>query len=176
MSALRLINETEITSPIQQVNITNVFSADFDIYKITADDLRSSTQTIYPSLRFIDTSNTVISSSVYDLAKLETKTGNTGITFPETRTVNGDWWYELCGSSGTSSTTNAANVGYIFNPYNSSSYTFGLWKSASQERWDKKIGVFKQTSSITGFSLVSSDATRNIKSGLVRTYGLRVDS
>ena len=35
MSNLRLINETEITSSVSSVDITDVFSADFDIYCYT---------------------------------------------------------------------------------------------------------------------------------------------
>ena len=34
MSALRLINETTVSSAVRSVEITDVFSADFDIYKI----------------------------------------------------------------------------------------------------------------------------------------------
>ena len=36
MSNLRLINETSFTD-VASVNIDNVFSADFDIYKLTLD-------------------------------------------------------------------------------------------------------------------------------------------
>ena len=39
MSALRLIKQTEITSSVSSVDITDVFSADFDIYKITVDNV-----------------------------------------------------------------------------------------------------------------------------------------
>ena len=34
MSNLRLINETTTTAGVQTVSITDVFSSDFDIYKI----------------------------------------------------------------------------------------------------------------------------------------------
>ena len=34
MSALRLINETIATDGVAEVNVTDVFSSDFDIYKI----------------------------------------------------------------------------------------------------------------------------------------------
>ena len=39
MSNLRLINETTISSAVSSVDITDVFSADFDIYKITASKM-----------------------------------------------------------------------------------------------------------------------------------------
>ena len=34
MSSLRLLNETTVGSSVSNVKITDVFSADFDIYKI----------------------------------------------------------------------------------------------------------------------------------------------
>ena len=37
MSNLRLINETTVSSTVAKVRIENVFSADFDIYKIVYD-------------------------------------------------------------------------------------------------------------------------------------------
>ena len=37
MSNLRLINETNVTSSTSTVNVTDVFSADYDIYKITLE-------------------------------------------------------------------------------------------------------------------------------------------
>ena len=39
MSNLRLINETTVTSAVSIVSVTDVFHADFDIYKITLDNL-----------------------------------------------------------------------------------------------------------------------------------------
>ena len=52
MSALRLINETTVSSSVSSVNVTDVFSSDFDIYKITSD-LFFNSQT-WVQLRFIN--------------------------------------------------------------------------------------------------------------------------
>ena len=69
MSNLRLINETEITSGVATVNITDVFSADFDIYKITTSGFTTvSTTSTDLDGRFINSSGSVISSSSYDNA------------------------------------------------------------------------------------------------------------
>ena len=35
MSAVRFINETIVTSAVDSVQVDNVFSSDFDMYKIT---------------------------------------------------------------------------------------------------------------------------------------------
>jgi len=39
MSVLRLVNETEVTSTINTLNITGLFTDDFDIYVIEATDI-----------------------------------------------------------------------------------------------------------------------------------------
>ena len=39
MSNLRLINETSVQSGVASVNITDVFSADYDIYKIVVPNM-----------------------------------------------------------------------------------------------------------------------------------------
>ena len=43
MSNLRLINETEVSSGVTTVNITDIFSADFDIYQIEFAGIYQST-------------------------------------------------------------------------------------------------------------------------------------
>ena len=74
---------------------------------------------------------------------------------------------------------NANSIAYIFNPYLSSSYTFGISQSSSKTingfRGYKNIGVLKQTASMSGFQVLSTES-RALNSGFIRTYGLRVDS
>ena len=43
MSNLRLINETLVTSAVSTVSVTDVFSSDFDIYKVTCENFSNST-------------------------------------------------------------------------------------------------------------------------------------
>ena len=71
MSNLRLINDTTITSGVSSVNIENVFSADFDIYKIVANGISTvgTTQTD-PNFRFINSSGSPISASNYEYGNL----------------------------------------------------------------------------------------------------------
>ena len=68
MSALRLINETEVASGVTSANIDNVFSADFDIYKITAETSSNSTSHFGANARLINSSGSIISNSIYDRA------------------------------------------------------------------------------------------------------------
>ena len=166
MSNLRLINETTFSS-VNTVNVTDVFSADYDIYKITSDVAGQ-----YGLLKFINSAGSVMSDGAYDTARLNLKLNT---TFSETRIVGTDVGiYAFTESSGSGT---GGNVLYIFNPFSSSSYTFVIAQTidintSSAHRIAKTIGVHKNNSSMGGFQL---NALASV-SGTMRTYGLRVDS
>ena len=172
MSNLRLINETEITSSVSSVDVTNVFSADFDIYKITATEI-STVGTTNGSIefRFINESGSVITASNYDRADLLLKAET---SFTENRATNDDSITAF--GAIDQSAEGSGTVAYVFNPYSSSSYSFYLSQYqghiATVTRGDKAIGVLKQTASMTGFHLLF---TQTVNSGFIRCYGLRVD-
>lgn len=180
MSNLRLINETEITSAVNGVSITDVFSSDFDIYKVTFNDLTNDTTSANVVLRFINSSGSIVTASNYDWAFMDM---GGGITFGEYRATNSaslgntDAWVVS-----TSTTPNSSSaVMYVYNPFSSSSYSFANLQSSgliltNQSRTRKAIGVLKQTASMTGFQIYQSTSSINLTTGTIRTYGLRVDS
>jgi hypothetical protein len=177
MSNLRLINETTVTSAVSTLEVQDIFSADFDIYKVVMNNFSVTTTTDVESfLRFINASGSVVSSSNYDRASLYMR--NTS-AFGEIRSTNDTKIHYAVGSLDPTP-QGGSSVHYIFNPYSSSSYTFDLNQSSSFYSFPryvagKGIGVLKQTISITGVQIVLS-GTNTISSGIVRTYGLRVDS
>jgi hypothetical protein len=69
-------------------------------------------------------------------------------------------------------------VYYIFNPTNSSSFTFIMSQGSSSDggngRAYKQIGVLRELSSITGLHFVFNDDNVDVAS--IKTYGLRVDT
>ena len=166
MSALRLLNETTFSS-VNTVNVTDVFSADFDIYKITYNDGGQ-----YGLLKFINTSDSVVSDAFYTTARQNLIINTTS---SETRINNGtDGIYAFTESS---SADGGGNVLYVFNPFTSNSFTFVMAQtvdiySSSNHRIAKTIGVYENTGSMTGFQL---NALASVD-GTLRTYGLRVDS
>ena len=172
MSNLRLINQTDITSDVSSVNVTDVFSADFDIYKITIDNASLNTSSTDLRYRFINASGSVVSASNYDSAFLVLNSGSAFGEERETNTTHTEGISYLDTAPDSSSV-----VSYIFNPYSSSSYTF-LTSQASTHSGryygHKGIAVLKQASSITGINVLAS--SNSIASGVIRTYGLRVDS
>ena len=175
MSNLRLINETLVTSAVSTVSITDVFSADFDIYKVTCMNFDNSSGAQNIDLKFINASGSVITSSEYDWAYLRL---NDYTGFTEAKNTNDSNWENFWGKDDSASGETQNVVNYFFNPFSSSSYTFGLTQSSnvvnSQSQGIKGIGVLKQTLSVTGFQIVFNSVASN--NGKIRTYGLRVDS
>ena len=177
MSNLRLINETTLSSSVSTLSVTDVFSADYDIYKITMNDFSTASSTATETfLRFINSSGSVINSgSLYARGDLYMP-ADTG--FSEIRSTGDDEIHYAVGTLDDSPQGGSA-VHYIFNPYSSSNYTFNINQNSSfysNPRFlaNKGIGVLKQTSSITGFQIVFDISNAN--AGVCRTYGLRVDS
>ena len=175
MSNLRLINETTVTSGVTSVSATDVFSSDFDIYKITLEGFYASTID-YFYLRLINSSGSVIATT-YDVASLEMKSGG---AFNERRGTNFTAMFPSTNFLPNSEAENYNGVFYITNPYDSLSYSFMLGQSSQAEYSEmygnKYIGVLKQTSSITGFQLSVGTLGGTLSGGKIRTYGLRVDS
>ena len=62
MSNLRLLNETTVTSGVSTISTTDVFSSDFDIFKITLEGFYASTID-YFYLRLINSSGSVIATT-----------------------------------------------------------------------------------------------------------------
>ena len=176
MSALRLINETTVSSTVSSVDITDVFSEDFDIYKITIANLTmTSAETGNFSIRYINASGSVITSSNYDYASLQLRANTNFEEKKETNITKVRFLTRTYNSPKIASIT-----GYVFNPNNSSSYTFSLWQSAGMVNTNlagnqKGIGVLKLTNTITGYQLVDNNS-KNFDEAVIRTYGLRVDS
>jgi len=177
MSNLRLINDTTVSSTVSSSSITDVFTSDFDIYKVVAENIVTSTEA-FLSLRFINSSGTIISTNDYDFADIFLK-ANTSFTARQFYT-NQDDIFDFNLSKGDVSGGAGNTIAYIFNPTNASSYTFLTWQASSVYDdsgtfgfGQKGIAVLKQTNSITGLHFVSSTGTHTAD---FKVYGLRVDS
>ena len=75
MSNIRLINETEITSSQSSTTVNNIFSSDYDIYKIVVNDFSQAgaTETAI-SMRYVNSASSILTDSNYDYAFLTMKT------------------------------------------------------------------------------------------------------
>ena len=172
MSVLRLINQTEIISSSSTVNITNVFSADFDVYKIEVSNMTTTgpSQNVY--MRLINSAGSVITTSNYHYAYLSM---TDYAAFVPSYSAAATSWSEMFGISyDNTSSLNGNGVAYIFNPYSSSLYTYAINETTSGSLRSSKGSLSIQIKdSITGFQLFDSTTARPFSSGLIKTYGLR---
>ena len=120
MSNLRLIKETSVTDGVNAVTVTDLFSTDFDIYKITLSDF-SSNADFGLDMRFVNASGSEISASDYDRAKYYMPTS---IAFGEVRATNANYIDRFIDMVGRSTTGQSSNgVFFVFNPFSTSAYT-----------------------------------------------------
>ena len=174
MSNQRLINHS-IASSVASLSITDIFSSDFDIYKITLSNFNADSSNPFLQFRFINSSGSIITSSQYDSASLYMRSWNSFIEYNDTdQTTMKN--LTLTNSQTTADTGGA--VFYIFNPFSSSSYTFVIGQSEAQDTAGtysfKAIGSLTELSSCTGLNINFSSS--NDVSLDVKTYGLRVDT
>ena len=174
MSNLRLINDTTVSSTVSSTSITDVFTSDFDIYKVVAENIVTSAEA-FLELRFINSSGSVISSSNYDYANL-------GLRAYTTYTIENDENVTYIQKFGQADQEpdGTSIVSYIFNPFSDSIFTYVLQQNSfnfgSGQGGGKGIGVLTELVSITGYQLVAVSSTRPFTTSKIRTYGLRLDS
>ena len=177
MSNLKLLSTTTIDSSVANVNVTNVFSADYEVYQIIADGVSTvSTTATEVYLRYIKSDDSIISAD-YDYASwyMPADTGYSKIN--STNTGDGTQIHYAMGNADQA--PDVAN-GFlnIYNPFSSACYTYNTGQQSSHysnPRYLSTIGVgrLKQSVSITGFQFLFPSS--NVNSGEIKVYGLQVD-
>ncbi len=105
---------------VTSLNITDCFSADYDVYYLSITKIDQSSNGTFVYHRLLDSSNAPISDSSYDQAILIlSSSGGT-----EYRTTNQSSGFGIAGYGMRDIEDGMGNGAYIFNPYDSSSYTF----------------------------------------------------
>ena len=165
---LEFIKSASGTS-VTTLDVTDCFSASYDVYKILITDFDLPTAT-YINFRLINSSGSVVTASNYDRAALQM---NSDSAFGEGRSTNITYLNYLA-DVGTGVADTGGVTSYIFNPYSSSSYTFSISQSSSvrtNHRGMKNIGVLKQAASMTGFQILNA-GNYTFDSLAVSVYGL----
>jgi len=182
MSNLRLINETVINTPINTLQITDIFSSDFNTYciEVVGISCESSLDNNSATIQLLDASGSTIFDTNqmfeydffrgFDSTPLEI--GGTG------RDEFGLIYYD---DDADNAFTNMTM--WIFNPFDTDKYTFhiselsGVMRRPSDDHvamFAKGMGVHQSQETITGLSFINRDSL-NIATGTFRTYGLRRD-
>ena len=163
-------------SSVSSMDITDCFTDQYDVYAIMIDnfDIGSGVDL---AVRLRNSSGVVSSANYDDAVQLMRSYGG---GFGDNNDENDTKWksfgfYDPQGGIGQG--VAIGTTIYIFNPTNTSSYTFALWQNAGVSSIGtpvrKGIGVLKQTASMTGINFNASSSILNIRA---RIYGLRVDS
>lgn len=177
MSNLRLINETTTTAGVQSVNITNVFSSDFDIYVVMSSNLMANNSTATgANMRLIHSNEKVIATGLYDYGQ-ESHKGETSKGTDQSSTAT-RLWNTFAGIDDGGQ--GAGSTIWIYNPYNNDKHTMLTWRSVGQPggqlRGYNGIGIYPYFNRITGFQAeLNESAGEFAVGGKIRTYGLRVD-
>ena len=179
MSALRLIKQVEITSSVSSVDITDVFSADFDIYKIVTSNIQTAGASATSGvLRLIDNTGTVIVynssfSGLYEYASLSMTDGSAYVDEYNSADTDVPEFFGV----GYQSPSSSGSVSYCFNPYQNDRYTFFVNQSSSGSlRVKKQIACLTTLTRITGFQVKADVSARPFDSGLIKVYGVRLNS
>ena len=155
---------------VSSIDVSDCFSDKYDVYKIVihnVDGYQSSGNRLV-DMRFIDTVPSVISGSEYDYAVLNLDASN---AFSESADTSATIISRLYAY------TNPDDFGavtlYIFNPNDSSSYTFALFQSSGwlgRNYSAKGIGVHKSAEQITGVQFKTNADNMDID---LSVYGVK---
>ena len=172
VGSLEFIKNVNGSSNVSSFDVTNVFSDKYDVYKIVTTITTDSAFLEVP-MRLLDSGGSQISSAEYDNAFLELRSST---TFGEGR-ATGDTEIIRPMRTGSGSAAAGNNIIYIYNPFDSSSFTFLHYQvsafstSTPQLGGQKGIGVHKSAETISGFKYFVS--SNNITSHNVSVYGVK---
>lgn len=156
---------------VSSLSVTDCFSDKYDVYKIVIDTYEAATAQEL-AIRLLDSGGSVISASEYDRATLFLRAYN---TFQEGRATSADKIEALGFNSAT--TVGIGLVMYIFNPFDSSSFTFFKNQTSSFVNGSggigyKAIAVHKSAEQTTGINLFGASG-HNLDDIKVVIYGVK---
>ena len=176
MSSLRLISQTTVAAGLSNIDITDVFTDDFDVYKIVVTGIQGSAnarQDVY----LLDSGGNVISGD-FNNATLEMK-GDTG--YNEQKHTSLSYWKNM----GYSSANGAGGfVMHLFNPFNASKYTHYISESYGGFTGDSSThdnitnrgqGVLKDATTVAGIRIAVANTTAGTL-GKVAIYGYGMEA
>mgnify|MGYP003145267168 CR=1 FL=1 len=161
-------------SGVSTLDITNCFSDDYDIYAIILGKSDMSSDAGFLRYRLIDSGGSVISGSEYDNAGLRF---STSVTYPQTKGTNQTFMTGISSSTGGLTEEGGTAITYVYQPYNSSRYTFAQTQSvnatgSSVVQGFKFINVHKRQEQITGFHILSSPS-KTFENVELSVYGVK---
>ncbi len=169
--SLELITTQTVTSMTSAIDFTNVFTDEYDVYFLETKKVQSSINGYTTGIQFYE-SGVLESAGVYQYAL---QGGRTNGTFGEGRSTT-ESWIHIGADTNTDSGNSSNSYTYIYNPTNSSKYTFltmqatGQYDAVANFRFGG--GVLPQASTVDGFRLRSTYTTGQI-TGEFFLYGVK---
>tara|TARA_Y100000361_G_scaffold139447_1_gene142511 strand:+ start:256 stop:768 length:513 start_codon:yes stop_codon:yes gene_type:complete len=166
---LEFIKSASGTS-VSSLSVTDCFSDTYDVYMVSITKLDQSAQD-YIEARLIDSVG-IDSTSNYDFASLELLAAG---SFTEKRNTGQTGWATSISYQNTGADDGVGITMYVFNPNDSSSYTFV--KSHSSAYYSggglgyKMIGVHKVAEQITGINFFPRSGT--LDNMTINVYGVK---
>ncbi len=170
--SLELIKSASGTS-VSSLSVTDCFSDKFDVYMVSISKFDYISTSNAGGMRFIDSGGSVISDSEYDHADLQMRSY---ASFQELRSTGGTSMLVGIDSAGGQLENTTGFTAFIYNPFDSSSFTFTNFQnsdftSGSGGIGYKGIGVHKSAEQITGVNFFNR-GTGNI-SATINVYGVK---
>ena len=169
---LQFIKSASGTS-VSALDLTNCFSANYDVYYLSISKIDQNSSSNEVQINFLDSGGSQITSADYDQATLVMKSNTTF-----TESSNEGLTFDFI-AYGVRDSEDGAGIGmYIYNPFDSSTFTFYTVQSSfivlggtTLEAY-KKIGVLKLAQQLSGikFTCGNSGTYDNIT---VNIYGVR---
>ena len=158
-------------SNVSSHSIENCFSAKYDIYKVVIDTLEFASSD--GAFRFINSSGVVSSSNYDDAVHLQRSYGNFADSQSSGATSLGSiGFYDP--ASGVNQGKGNATIIYIYNPFNSDSYTFATWQNTGVSSIGppvrRGVGVLKVAESHTGINFTGGATILGVKASI---YGVK---
>ena len=176
MSNLRFIKSVTGTN-VSSVNVTDVFTSDYDIYKICLKDvdLNPSGTNAQLRMRFIAPSGALQVANDYDYGYHNFKSFS---SYTEGKAQNTSYIEGLIWQGADADHAGGSNI-FVFNPFNNDLTTMCLYYSSSaintgdKHYYTRGIGMYENIARMTGFEITTSDNL--IDSVKINIYGYRVD-
>tara|TARA_R110002012_G_scaffold319751_2_gene541234 strand:- start:490 stop:1011 length:522 start_codon:yes stop_codon:yes gene_type:complete len=169
---LQFIKSVTPDGSSSSISITNVFSAQYDVYVITYTITTDSGSPKDVHLRLINSSDTIITNSTYDFAYQQM---NTAGSFTDTRLTGQDKITGMLGATDFPPEGVAGNL-KIYNPFLSSSYTFISQQASNSHNGTRAgwrgISQLAETTSCTGLNIFLS-STNPVADSNISVYGVK---
>ena len=168
--SLEFIKSANTTSNVSSLSVTDCFSDKYDVYKVILEVNELSAESALDT-RLIDSGGSVISASEYDWAEMDL---TSYASYAQNRnTAQNKGLLGFAGGTGTADMGGFLTT--VYNPNDSSSYTFyngqSSIKASSGLAGAKYIGVHKSAEQITGINIFpSSGSWDNLT---INVYGVK---